>query len=177
MRFLLFMDWLREDALWVVLALLFCVAVILIWAPRTPKNWQRWSARALGVVLFCGVTLVSLTYVVIWKDSPREHFLLRSADGTKIALLSHSEFRDGAATEISVKDGGCCTLHTAYRYFGDGDDYVGAKSLVWVDDHHLAIRYVRDPSGVQDCRSHAGDVTILCEPQRDPFGGAKPSMR
>jgi hypothetical protein len=30
---------------------------------------------------------------------------------------------------------------------------------------------------MQDCHSHVGDVEVLCEPQPDPFGNAKPDGR
>lgn len=171
------MDGLRENAPWIVLAFLGCLAGFLIWAPRMPNNWKRMAARALGVVLVLGLALFSLAVVLIGGGPPRQHFIFTSADRTKVALLSHSELRDSAATEVTVKGAGCCTRYVAYRYFGDGDDYVGANSLEWVDDHHLAIRYVRDPSGMQDCHSHVGDVEVLCEPQPDPFGNAKPDGR
>lgn len=176
MRYLLFMDGLRQNAPWIVLAFLSCLAGFLIWAPRMPNNWKRKAVRALGVVLVFGLALFPLLGILIGGLPPRQHFIFTSADRTKVALLSHSELRDSAATEVTVK-GGCCTRYVAYRYFGDGDDYLGAKSLEWVDDHHLAIRYVRDPSGVQDCHSQVADVEILCEPQPDPFDNAKPDGR
>jgi len=111
------------------------------------------------------------------RGAPRQHFIFTSADRTRVALLSHSELRDSAASEVTVKGAGFCTRYVAYRYFGDGDDYAGAKSLEWVDDHHLTIRCVRDPSGVQECRSRVGDVEVLCQPQPDPFGNSKPVGR
>lgn len=178
MRFLLLMDNLRQNASWAALAFLFCIAVILTWAPRMSNNWKRRAVRALGVILICAcLAFFSLDRIFVGADPPREHFIFTSADRTKVALLSHSELRDGAATEVTVKGDGCCTRYVAYRYFGDGDDYAGAKSLEWADDHHLTIRYVRDPSGVQDCRSHIGDVEVLCQLQPEPFGNAKPQER
>ena len=133
------------------------------------------AVRVLGVILICGGLVLSSPVVLfVGADPPRQHFMFTSEDRTRAALLSHSELRDGAVTEVTVKGDGCCTRYVAYRYFGDGDDHVGAKSLDWVDDHHLTIRYVRDPSGVQDCRSHVGDVEVLCQLQPEPFGSAKP---
>ena len=178
MRFLLFMDNLRQSAIWAALALLVCIAAILIWAPRMSNNWKRKAVRAIGVILVSGgLVLSSLVVLFVGADPPRQHFIFTSEDRTRVALMSHSELRDGAATEVTVKGDGCCTRYLAYRYFGDGDDYVGAKSLEWADDHHLTIRYVRDPSGVQDCRSHIGDVEVLCQPQPEPFSNAKPHGR
>ena len=141
MRFLLFMDDLRQNAIWAALAFLLCIAVILIWAPRMSNNWKRKAVRVLGVVLICGgLALFGLVGIFVGADSPRQHFIFTSADRTRVALLSHSELRGSAATEVTVKGDGCCTRYVAYRYFGDGEDYVGAKSLEWVDDHHLTIR-------------------------------------
>ena len=51
MRFLLFMDDLRQNAIWAALAFLLCIAVILTCAPRMSNNWKRKAVRALGVVL------------------------------------------------------------------------------------------------------------------------------
>ena len=135
------------------------------------------AVRALGLVLFCGLALFLLVGMAMGGNPPRQHFIFTSADKTRVALVGHSELRDSAATEVTVKGAGCCSRYIAYRYFGDGDDYVGAKSLEWLDDHHLVIRYVRDLSDVQDCRLHVGDVEVLCQPQPDPFGNAEPDGR
>ena len=175
MRLLLLMDDLRQNAIWAALALLLCIAVILICAPRMANNWKRKAVRALGAVLICAcLAILSFFGFFVGADPPRQHFIFMSVDKTKVALLSHSELRDSAATEVTVKGSGCCTRYVTYRYFGDGDDYVGAKSLEWIDDHHLTIRYVRDPSGVQDCHSHVGDVEVLCQLQPEPLPSAKP---
>lgn len=178
MRFLLFMDDLRQNAIWAALAFLLCIAVILTCAPRMSNNWKRKAVRALGVVLICAcLAILSLFGIFVGAGPPRQHFIFTSEDKTRVALLSHSELRDGAATEVTVKGDGCCIRYVAYRYSGDGDDYVGSKSLEWIDDHHLTIRYVRDLSGVQDCRSHVSDVEVLCHLQPEPFDNATPQGR
>jgi hypothetical protein len=76
-----------------------------------------------------------------------------------------------------LKAGGCCNRSIAYHYFGNGDDYMGEKSIEWIDDHHLVIRYVRDPSGVQECHSQVGDIVILCAPKPDPFPAGLPTKQ
>jgi len=119
MRFLLFMDELRQCAVWAALAFLLCIAVILIWAPRMASGWKRKTVRALGVMLICcGLLFISLVGLFLGGSPPREHLIFLSADRTKVALLSYSELRDSAATEVTVKGNGCCTRYVAYRYFG-----------------------------------------------------------
>jgi len=44
-----------------------------------------------------------------------------------------------------------------------------AKSVEWLDDHHLVIHYARDASGMQDCHSKVGDIVILCDSRPDPL--------
>jgi hypothetical protein len=180
MRYLIFMDGLRANAWLIVLVFLFCLAGLLIWAPRMSKRWRRKAARTLGIVLLGLLTILSiplLSVAAIAGDPPRQHIGFASATGSRAALLSHSSFRDGAATQITVKGNSCCRRYIAYNYYGDGDDYRGATSVRWLDDHHLAIRYARDPSGVQECHSQVGDVMILCDPQPDPFPIGKSSGR
>jgi hypothetical protein len=170
MRYLLFMDGLRQNAIWVLLAILLCLATLLIWSPGVSNGWKRRTSRAIGSVLLVMLAIFSIPVIFFSVHAePREHFGFTTANGSRVALLSHSELRDGAATEVTVKAGGCCSRFIAYRYFGDGDDYMGAKSIEWVDEHHLAIRFVRDPSGTQQCFPKVGDIAILCEPQPDPF--------
>jgi len=70
MRFLLFMDDLRQNAIWAALALLVCIAVILIWAPRMPNNWKRKAARILGAVLICGLAFFSLVGILVGGVPP-----------------------------------------------------------------------------------------------------------
>jgi hypothetical protein len=169
MRFLLFMDGLRTDAVFVVLVFLFCVGSLMIWAPRMMKSWRRAAIRMLGSLLLGLLAIVFLIGIVVNGDPPRQHLAFTSATGSRVALLSHSALRDGAATQVTVKGNSCCKRYIAYDYYGDGDDYMGATSVKWLDDHHLAIRYAIDPSGVQKCHSQVGDVLILCEPQPEPF--------
>jgi hypothetical protein len=178
MRYLLFMDGLRANAWLIVLAFLLCSAALLIWAPRMSKNWRRTAVRTLGSVLL-GLLLAIVFFigVAISGDPPRQHVGFTSVTGSRVALLSHSSLRDGAATQVTVKGDSCCRRYIAYDYYGDGDDYMGATSVKWLDDHHLAIQYVRDPSGVQQCHSQVGDVLILCEPQPNPFPDVRPAER
>gem|GEM_PF-4593636 len=96
-----------------------------------------------------------------------KHTVFASATGARVALLSHSSLRDSAATQVSVKQG-CCRRFIAYEYFGDGDDYMDGRSVTWIDDHHLVIRFAVDPTGQQKCHPYAGDVIVSCEPYPDP---------
>jgi hypothetical protein len=167
--YLLFMDELRANLLWVVLAFLSCSAGLMIWAPRLLKGWRRVAVRTIGSVLLGLIVLVSLLGAFFASvDPPREHTWFRSKTGTRIALLSHSEFRDASATQVTVKGDSYWQRYVAYDYFGDGDDYIGPTSIKWLDDHHLAITYALDPSGVQQCHSQAGDVQVICDPQPAP---------
>ena len=64
-----------------------------------------------------------------------------------------------------MKGKGCCSRYIVYRYYGDDDDYMGAKSVEWLDNHHLVIHYARDTSGVQNCESQMADIQIVCDPR------------
>jgi hypothetical protein len=171
------MDSLREDAVWTGFAFLVCFAGLLIWAPKMSNNWRRKAVHTIGSVLLGLLAIISVPLILFAGSTPRQHFVFRSANGSRVALLSHTELRDSAASEVAVKGDGCCNRYIAYRYFGDGDDYMGAASVRWVDDHHLTIRYVRDASGLQECHSRVGDIEILCDPQPDPFPINKPTER
>ena len=175
MHYLLFMDGLRENAAWIGLAFLACLAGLMTWAPRMPNSWKRKAVRTLGTVLLVLLAIVAVPLVFMTCTGlPTEHFVFKSADGSRVALLSHTELRDGAHTEVTVNVDGCCNRYTAYRYYGDGSDYMGAKSVEWLDAHHLAIRYVRDLSVEQVCHSRVADIEILCDSQPDPFPNTKP---
>jgi hypothetical protein len=170
MHYLLLMDGLRENAAWIALAFLVCLAGLLIWAPRMSNSWRRKAVRTLGTVLLVLLAIVAAPLLFFaCTESPTRHFVFKSADGSRVALLSHSELRDGAHTEVTVNVDGCCNRYIAYRYYGDGSDYMGAQSVEWLDAHHLAIRYVRDVSVEQECRSRVADIEILCDLQPDPF--------
>jgi hypothetical protein len=176
MHFLIFMDGLRTDVVWITWAVLLGLALYLIRAPKMVRSWQKNAMRGVGMlflVVFVCVSLVLGVGVVLGADPPREHIGFISASGARVALLSHSSLRDGAATQVSVKEG-CCRRLIAYEYFGDGDDYMDGGSVQWVDDHHLAIRYAVDPSGQQTCRPRIGDVMVSCEPHPDPSPPPKP---
>ena len=96
--------------------------------------------RALGFVfLLPAALLLSAAIFLWWVESPTQHIEFRSRSGTRVALLSHSDDRDSSATSVTLKGSGCCYVYTAYEYYGDGEDYIGAKSVKWIDDHHLAI--------------------------------------
>lgn len=180
MHFLLFMDALRTITIWAFVVLLFCASGTMIWAPRMLKGWRRMAVRAFGSALAVLLLLLLITLslgVALGADPPREHIGFTSATGAKVALLSHSELRDSSTTQVTVKRNSCCTRYIAYEYYGDGSDYVGATSVQWIDDHHLVIRYARDPSGVQECHSQVGDVQILCEPQPAPAFDNKSGQR
>jgi hypothetical protein len=171
MLFLIFMDGLRTDLVWTTWTVLLGLAAYLIRTPKMVRSWRKTAMRVVGTVLlvvFVSVSLVFAVGIFLGADSPREHIGFISMSGARDALLSHSSLRDGAATQVSVKEG-CCRRFIAYEYFGDGDDYMDGNSVQWIDDHHLAIRYALDSSGQQTCHPYVGDVTISCEPRPDPF--------
>lgn len=170
MRYLILMDELRQNAPWIAVAALVLISALMIWSPRMSKGWARGIIRILGglVLGIAGMASVLMGVLASFDHPPRERFSAISPDGSRVALLSHSELRDGAATEITVAPRGCCTRFIAYRYFGDGSDYAGQNSIKWIDDRHLRVEYVRDTSGTQDCASVVGDVVITCVARPEP---------
>jgi hypothetical protein len=169
MHFLIFMDGLRADVLWIIWAMMLGLPVYLIWAPKIARGWRKNVMRVAGTLLaivFVCASLVLGLGILMGADPPREHKGFTSATGERVALLSHSTLRDASATEIAVKQG-CCRRLIAYEYFGDGDDYMDGTSVRWIDDHHLVIRYVLDPTGQQTCRPKVGDVIVSCVPHAD----------
>jgi hypothetical protein len=169
MRYLLFMDTLRENAVWLVIAAVFCLSVILIRAPRMAGTWKRTVVRTSGAVILGLVACMSLLFLFFAaNDPPTQRIGFTSKSGARVALLSHVETRDSSATRVTVKGSGCCSRYTAYEYFGRGEDDAGAQSLKWLDDQHLLIRYAQDDSGTQRCSSQAGDVHIVFDQQPAP---------
>jgi hypothetical protein len=169
MHYLVFIDDLRHDAVWVVLVFVAFIGGFIIRVPRMNRGWKRNALRTVGA-LFLGLAVILAVPLAFFSfTEPRtQHFVFSSSDGSRVALLSHDETRDSAAAEVTVKGTGCCSRFVAYRYYGDGEDYTGAGSLQWVDDHHLVIRFVRDPSGEQICQPKVGDVTVICFPRPGP---------
>jgi hypothetical protein len=171
MLFLTFMDGVRADLAWITWAVLLGLAVYLIRAPKMVRSWRKTAMRVVGAVLLVVFVCVSPVFAVggfLGADPPREHIGFISPSSARDALLSHSSLRDGAATQVSVKER-CCRRFIAYEYFGDGDDYMDGNAVQWIDNHHLAIRYALDSSGQQTCHPYVGDVMISCEPRPDPF--------
>ncbi len=176
MDLLIFMDGLRAYLIWIIWAALLGLAVYLIWAPQIVRAWRKNVMRIVGALLAIVFVCVSLVFgvgILMGADPPREHTGFTSATGKRVALLSHSSLRDAGATQVSVKQG-CCRRLIAYDYFGDGDDSMDERSVQWIDDHHLAIRYAIDRSGQQTCRPYVGDVIVSCEPHPDPTIQPKP---
>src|SRR5882757_4246990 len=127
MRYLLFMDELRECAVWVVLAALFFVSVDLIRAPRMARTWKRTAVRMTGATLLGLVTCISLIFLFfVSHDPPTQRIGFTSQSGARVALLSHAETRDSSATRVTVKGSGCCSRYVAYEYFGRRGDDMGA---------------------------------------------------
>lgn len=175
MRYLILMDELRQNVPWIAVVVLALISALMIWSPRMSRGWTRRIIRALGgVVLGVAIMAAVLFGFFASLDPPREHFVAVSPDGSRFALLSHSELRDGAATEVTVAPRGCCTRFIAYRYFGNGSDYAGQSSIKWIDNHRLRVEYVRDTSGTQDCASEVGGIVITCVPLPEPVF-AKPN--
>jgi hypothetical protein len=168
MQYLLFVDELREHAGWIAVAFLFFLAALMIRAPRMQSGFRRAAVRMLGSALFGLLVVLCLLGAAVSGDPPRQHIGFTSKAGARVALLSHSELRDAAATQVTVNGDCCFRRYVAYEYFGDGDDYVGATSIKWVDDHHLSVTYALDPSGLQKCHPQAGDVQVICNPQPEP---------
>jgi hypothetical protein len=168
MQFLIFMDGLHAGVVWIIWAMILGLAFYLIWAPKIMRGWRKTAMRVVGALLAIMFVCVSLGVgTLMGADPPREHTGFTSPTGARVALLSHSSLRDGAASQVSVKRG-CCRRFIAYEYFGDGDDYMDGRLVQWIDDHHLAIRYALDPSGPQICRPYVGNVIVSCEPHPDP---------
>ena len=178
MHYLVFIDELREHAVWIVLAFLVCLAVLMLRAPLMQV--------CLGNGPFCtsGALLLGLVSVVLCMLGvgialgglpPTERIGFRSKTGVRSGLLSHAELRDGAATRVTVNGDCCFRRYIAYEYFGDGEDHMGAESIKWVDDHHLMLTYVRDSSGIQQCHPRAGDVqvTVKVKARTDVQRGCK----
>jgi len=70
MRFLIFMDSLRSDAIFGGLALLVCIAGLAIWAPRMRPSLRRTIIRAFGMTLFV-VSALSNSDAMIIEPSNR----------------------------------------------------------------------------------------------------------
>ena len=47
----------------------------------------------------------------------------------RAALLKHVSLFDSSASEVTVSGGRLFTRYIAYKYYGDGDDNMGASSL------------------------------------------------
>jgi len=169
MRYLILMDELRQSRPWIGVVVLALLSAIMIWSPRISRGWRRVVMRIAGFAFLGIATLAGAMFgLFAGFDQPRQHFVAISPDDSSVALLSHSEFRHGAATEVTVAPHGCCTRFIAYRYVGDGDDGTGPKSMQWLDDKHLKIEYVRDTSStIQDCVSKIADIVVICAPRSE----------
>jgi hypothetical protein len=160
----------RTAGIWAALALLACLAIYLIRSRGIANGWKKIALRSAGAALVIAVGFSSYIFsvVIFLASTPREHFGFPSRTGKRIALLSHSFFRDFTTTQVAVKARNCCGRYIAYDYQGDGDDYTGANSIDWIDDHNLVIRYSEDTSGVQVCHTQVDDITVHCEAHPAP---------
>ena len=170
------MDNLRAGVVWAIWFLILGLAAYIVWTSRMVLGWRKVGLRVAGTLLAIVFVCASLIFgigVLMGADPPREHRAFISATGRRVALLSHSSLRDSAATRVSVKQG-CCRRLIVYDYFGDGDDYMEGRSVQWVDDYHLAVRFAVDPTGQQTCHPYVGDVIVSCEPHPDPTARPTP---
>jgi hypothetical protein len=174
MRYLIFMDFVsqnwREAGFWIGLALLAWFAIYLIRAPHMAKSAKKIAARAAGALLLVVLGLSSCTFMLgkMLGSAPRERAAFTSGSGNRVALVSHSSYRDFTTTQVAVKGDGCCSRYIAYDYEGDGDDFMEAKPITWIDDHKMVIRYSTDTTGTQVCRAQVGDIQVICEARPAP---------
>jgi hypothetical protein len=175
MRFLIFMDGLESVVGWAVrlgvLIIVVALPIVLLWSPRVEAGWKKTVLRLIGACLAPLVVLLMMGAsigVALGAGDTRKVFPFRSSTGSRGALLSHEEGRDWAGSRLTVKGKSCCRTYVAYEYYGQEDDYVDGKSIRWLDDHHLEVRYVLDSSGRQNCRQRVSDIEVICEPQSPP---------
>jgi hypothetical protein len=175
MYYLIFIDFVsqtwREAGVWIGLALLACFATYLIWSPHMAKSAKKIAVRVFGALLFTVLGLFSCVVMLgtVSGNAPRERTAYTSSSGNRVALLSHSSYRDFTTTQVAVKGVGCCSRYIAYDYAGDGDDYMEATPITWIDDHKMIIRYSTDETGRQVCRPQVGDIQVVCEARPAPI--------
>jgi hypothetical protein len=174
MRYLIFMDvvsqnW-REVGFWLGLAVLASIAIYLVRSPHMANSFKKTTARTLGALLVVGVGLSSCALMLgtMLGHAPRERTAFASGSGEQVALVSHSSYRDFTTTQVAIKPSGCCTRYIAYDYAGDGDDYMQANAVTWIDEHKIVIRFSTDTSGTQLCRPQVGDIQVICEARPAP---------
>jgi hypothetical protein len=76
MHFLIFMDGLRADVLWIIWAMMLGLPVYLIWAPKIARGWHKNVMRVAGTLLaivFVCASLVLSVGILMGADPPREH--------------------------------------------------------------------------------------------------------
>jgi hypothetical protein len=175
MRFLMFMDGLESVVGWAlrgaVLIVIVGLPIILLWAPGVAEGWKKTVLRLIGACLAPLVVLLMMGVFIgvgLGAGDTRKVFSFRSGTGSRGALLLHEEGRDWAGSRLTVKGKSCCRTYVAYEYYGQDDDYVDGKSIRWLDDHHLEVRYVIDSSGRQNCQQRVSDIEVICEPQPAP---------
>jgi hypothetical protein len=174
MRYLVFMDFVNQNwrvvGLWLGLAMLAWLAIYLIRSPHMQQSIRRTAVRTAGALLIfvVGLSSCTLTFGTMMGNAPRERTAFKSDGSDRVALVSHSSYRDFTTTQVAVALSGCCSRYIAYDYEGDGDDWVEAGAISWINDHKLIIRYAIDTSGRQVCRSQVGDIQVVCEARPAP---------
>src|SRR5260370_18477544 len=98
-------------------------------SPVRDCRWKKLSTARDYARLACAGSHFDTSRANHRRRRPRGHTC--HATGARVALLW-----DSAATRVAVKADSCCGRYIAYDYQGDGDDYMGANSINWIDDHN-----------------------------------------
>lgn len=120
MRYLIFMDFVsqnwREAGVWIGLVLSAWFAIYLIrskhLARSTKTGLMMRSAGALLLVVV-GLSFCTFMFGKMLGDAPRERTAVTSNSGNRVALVSHSSYRDFTTTQVAVKGINCCRRYIA----------------------------------------------------------------
>jgi hypothetical protein len=73
LHFLIFMDGLRADVVWITWAVILGLALYLIWAPKIARGWRKNAMRVAGTLLaivFVCASLVLGVGILMGADPP-----------------------------------------------------------------------------------------------------------
>jgi len=156
--------------------------------------WPGWISFALGLAMFAGcISLIRLkmargrlrstlkatgwlcilpislaTILLLLMQGCEEHSdPVRSPDGRRVArtLVHVGSALDANYATVIVRRSWSPTWKVAYDgvWFGELESS-RLSHLRWIAPDQLEIAYPDDPSHVEDCKSQAGDVRVVCRP-------------
>jgi hypothetical protein len=146
------------------------IVVLLLWAPKLRRRWQRVTSRLLGVAALVPLAVVLppvfLGLLLASGNPPTATRIVLSPSGQEARLSYNAGFLGRDYTEVALKRPGSCGHAPVFWHAGPSS--LDDTKIEWLDDHHLSLTYHARSGDRQHCEQRSGEVTVICASLAEP---------